>query len=61
MRIITQEEFTEELVARARAGTLIEETDNIGQVVIYTGYFVWNDNTVRDVPCPEYQDDPTDA
>ena len=30
-----------------------QQTDNQGQIVIYTGMYRWTDGTVRDAPQPE--------
>ncbi len=34
-------------------GDMDQQTDNQGQIVIYTGMYRWTDGTVRDVPQPE--------
>lgn len=61
MRIITHTEFAEDLARRAESGELDEQTDNSGQIVIYTNYWLWGDKTIRDLPDPSYQDDISDA
>jgi hypothetical protein len=35
--------------------------DSQGQLVIYTGIYEWKDQSWRDGPDPELEDDPTDA
>lgn len=32
------------------------ETDNKGQVIIYTGLFKWNDGKFRDRPDPDFEE-----
>ena len=50
MKIYTDEELDEMLTVG------VSETDNHGQIVIYTGLFRWKDQTVRDCPDPNYDD-----
>lgn len=61
MRILTDTEFAKELAEGANNGTLDQQTDNSGQIVIYSGYWTWGDGTIRDIPDPSYQEDITDA
>lgn len=46
--------YTEEAFAELTAEQLLEhaemDKDSLGQVVIYTGLFVWSDGTYRDEP-----------
>ena len=54
MRIITNRELMDRLAAQAADGTIDAQTDLQGQIVIYTGWFEWDDQTVRDEPQPDY-------
>lgn len=56
MNIITESEYVDELVNGAKCGTLDEQTDNHGQVIIYTGFFQWSDGSIRREMEPNHQD-----
>lgn len=34
----------------------MSETDNDGQILIYTNLFRWNDGTIRNQPDPSWED-----
>ena len=35
----------------------LSETDNQGQIIIYTNLFRWQDGSIRDTPDPTYSDE----
>lgn len=54
MKIYSNEQFRALLVKMVSHGMADEQTDNQGQVIIYTNFFEWNDSTIRDVPDPNW-------
>lgn len=54
MKIFTEEEVAQRL---ASAKFCTSEDDGHGQVVIYTGLFLWKDGSYRDSPDPHYEED----
>jgi len=46
-RIYTDEEATQQIIDNLE---LYGETDNQGQIVIYTGLFRWKDDTIHNEP-----------
>jgi hypothetical protein len=54
MRTYTEEAVQE--LTNPPGSSFIQETDNIGQIVIYTNLFRWNDGTIRDQPDPTWDD-----
>lgn len=53
MKTYTREEMLQ--MTACPGGTM--ETDNQGQIVIYTGIFQWGDLTFHDQPDPDHPDD----
>lgn len=61
MITLTEDAFGNALLESIRQGRINSETDNHGQIVLYTNWFRWMDGTIRNQKDPEYNDDPTDA
>lgn len=62
MLIMTQDQFLAQVAYDLEDRSMPDvQTDNCGQMVIYTGYFKWHDGTIRDEEDPDMQDDLTDA
>jgi hypothetical protein len=63
MLIMTHDQFLAQVAFDLEDGDSdVQEDASVNhQLIIYTKYFYWHDNTIRDEPDPEYQDDPTDA
>ncbi len=56
MTSFTEQEAIDNIIEDVRAnGTVGQETDNHGQIIIYTGIFQWNDGSLRDEPDPDLQ------
>lgn len=57
MSTYTKEEVQEEVISAVRDAIRYEnyETDNEGQIIFYSGLYLWEDGTVRDEP--ENKDD----
>lgn len=56
--IISQKEYEQRIRDALDNGELDEETDNEGQIVIYTGVFEWSDGTLHDEVDPDSDPDP---
>jgi hypothetical protein len=50
MKTYTKEEYIKLLAD----GCGEMQSDNKGQIIVYTGIFLWKDGTVRDEPDPKY-------
>lgn len=61
MLILTREAFNKRVGYEVSEGQADVQTDNQGQLVIYTGLFQHGDGTIQDCPDPESEDDVTDA
>lgn len=53
--------FTQKLLRDLVVNKLDVQTDNHGQLIVYTGQFMWADGSVQSTPDPAFSDDPTDA
>jgi len=52
--MITRTEFIRQVIEALMNGASDEQTDNEGQIMIYTGMYEWTDGTVRDTPDPDF-------
>lgn len=57
MAKFTKEEMLEQLREQADDGALTTETDNDGQIVVYTGFYKWENGEIHD----EQEDDADDS
>lgn len=55
MKMFTQAEVYDMINTKSPGGDV--QTDNEGQLVIYTGIYLWNDGTYHDEPDPNYEDE----
>lgn len=56
MTTFSEQEAIENVIEDVKTnGVVGQETDNHGQIVIYTGIFLWNDGSYRDEPDPDLQ------
>jgi len=55
VRTFTREEVYDMTNLKAPGGDV--QSDNAGQLVIYTGIYRWMDGTYRDQPDPDYKDE----
>lgn len=46
----------QEVLQMIASGQCEDETDNEGQIVIYTGVFRHNDGSIKDLPDLDYED-----
>lgn len=56
MNTYTEQEAMQSITDDVNCGIDMSETDNQGQVVIYTGIFRWNDGTYHEEPDPNYEE-----
>lgn len=54
MRTFTKDEVNSAINVESNFGAELER-DNHGQLIIYTGVFVWNDGSHHDQPDPNYK------
>jgi hypothetical protein len=52
--MIARTEFIRQVIEALMNGASDEQTDNEGQIIIYTGMYEWSDGTVRDTPDPDF-------
>lgn len=53
---MTKEEFIQQLVVELQNGTADLQTDNYGQVIIYTGVFKQADGGLSEGPDPNFEE-----
>ena len=51
--MITKVEFDRRVIESLTQGHADEQTDNEGQIVIYTGMYEWSDGSIHDEPDPD--------
>ena len=61
MRTLTWDEFCHSVASDMNDGIADVQTDNSGQLIVYTNLFEWSDGSIRSEPDPSWDDDPTDA
>jgi len=52
--MIAKTEFDRRVIESLVQGTADEQTDNEGQIIIYTGMYEWADGSIRDTPDPDF-------
>jgi hypothetical protein len=51
---LTETEYQRRVIELIVSGDMCEEASNIGEIVIYTGMYEWNDSSIHDEPDPNY-------
>jgi hypothetical protein len=52
--MISKTEFDRRVIESLAQNASDEQTDNEGQIIIYTGMYEWLDGTIHDEPDPDW-------
>ena len=53
---MTNAEFVQKVIKSLQDGTADIQTDNSGQLIVYTGFYEHNDSSVQETKDPSYDD-----
>ncbi len=53
---MTNVEFVQKVIKSLQDGSADIQTDNIGHLIIYTGFFEQKDSSIQETEDPEYDD-----